>query len=694
MTSMLQRVWSRAPGREKSELPSLFHQSPRLDPVRVIAKTIAATPWHLYDRADLRANKDAAKPLDRHPLYDFFDSPIPSFPELDWFSLIYLTSAHYDLTGDFLWMKARLRPGGPVIGLLPIPSAWNPQKPTVGNHEFLIYPYGVTAGTALHVPPEDVVWFKDPDISDPYSSGRGSSESIADEVQTDEFASKYQKNFFFNDAQPPFALMTEDRLNEDQAKTVKQNWMQALAGWVNSHMPAVLGGKWTIQKLTDSTREMDMVESRKFLRDEAIQHWQMPPEMFGIIENSNRSTIESSFFLMGKNVSAPRLIRLESIINRQLVWTDFDAGVVFKFDNVVPEDKEFDLKVYGEGLQAGTVMVDEWRNRFGLPELPGGAGKIFLRPFSAIEVRSGEKKPELAPVPDDTVLDIEEDAAEEEPTLDIDEEKSFTKSDDARRLAVWKMFDAKARTKEAGFVRQVQKFSAVQATRMRSAIEGMAQTEKGIDAALNSVFTDKEHSAVKASLAPAWIDSMNEGNDHGLATINKSVKTSRDVLNKLFNVWIEKNGLMKAKEINETTRTTLRKNLQAILSEGTERGSSPKVMAEEMLEACNEVYDNLDKARALLIAETESCSSINFGVYATYQVEGVETKSWLAISDDRTREPHADADGQTVKINEPFIVDGEPMDYPGDPAASGKNVCRCRCTMLGGMFDALAGQEE
>ena len=47
--------------------------------------------------------------------------------------------------------------------------------------------------------------------------------------------------------------------------------------------------------------ELDFVESRKFLRDSANQHFHIPPEIMGILENSNRSTIDSAFYLLNKN---------------------------------------------------------------------------------------------------------------------------------------------------------------------------------------------------------------------------------------------------------------------------------------------------------------------------------------------------------------------------------------------------------
>lgn len=55
---------------------------------------------------------------------------------------------------------------------------------------------------------------------------------------------------------------------------------------------------------------------------------------------------------------------------------------------------------------------------------------------------------------------------------------------------------------------------------------------------------------------------------------------------------------------------------------------------------------------------------------------------WVAILDDRTRDWHAEADGQEVGIDEPFIVNGEELDYPGDPNGSDENIINCRCASL------------
>lgn len=59
-------------------------------------------------------------------------------------------------------------------------------------------------------------------------------------------------------------------------------------------------------------------------------------------------------------------------------------------------------------------------------------------------------------------------------------------------------------------------------------------------------------------------------------------------------------------------------------------------------------------------------------------------KRWVATNDGRTREAHAVANGKEVPQDEPFIVDGEEMLYPGDITfgASAGNVINCRCTIV------------
>jgi hypothetical protein len=59
----------------------------------------------------------------------------------------------------------------------------------------------------------------------------------------------------------------------------------------------------------------------------------------------------------------------------------------------------------------------------------------------------------------------------------------------------------------------------------------------------------------------------------------------------------------------------------------------------------------------------------------------IAKKTWFDIGDKKVRGAHVDASGQTVPINQPFIVDNELLMYPGDGSlgATMRNLANCRC---------------
>jgi hypothetical protein len=251
-----------------------------------------------------------------------------------------------------------------------------------------------------------------------------------------------------------------------------------------------------------------------------------------------------------------------------------------------------------------------------------------------------------------------------------------------QKTAIWKIFDKSATAKEDGFIKAVVKFAVAQNGKVASAVKSVKE-EDDIKKALDSVFNDESNEALKRSLAPSWIASMEVGRKNADDLLGKKKAVSSvAVTNVLFNKWVNKAGLLKAKEINETTYEKLLKDLQVVMSESVGAGDGIAVMVGKLLAATENVYDNMSKSRAVLIARTESASSMNFGTVKTYETAGVEKKTWLSTRDDRTRDEHAVMMDITVGINEKFDVGGELLDYPGDPEGSAGNICNCRCTII------------
>lgn len=130
-------------------------------------------------------------------------------------------------------------------------------------------------------------------------------------------------------------------------------------------------------------------------------------------------------------------------------------------------------------------------------------------------------------------------------------------------------------------------------------------------------------------------------------------------------------------EITQLTRTEIMRSLVESHDAGLSIPHAARAMVRDV--------GATNKTRATLIARTEFIGAQNGASLAAVQISGAaQTKTWLAVSDERTRQDHADADGQTVALADPFDVGGFPMAHPGDQSAPAEEVCNCRCTLTYG----------
>ncbi len=709
----IKKTWSPAPSLASSQLLELFHTNPRLDGAKIIADKCASTELYVYDRADYRKNKNKAEIIDTHEIYDLLENPCPTFRELTGQSIRFFVFACYELVGEAFLLKVR-SPNGKVIALLPISPSWVVSTPTATSNFWQIYPFGTTSGNAVIVPNEDVIWFKSVDLTDPYGRGRGTGETIGDEIQSDEYASKYAKNLFFNDATPS-AIIYAPQGTKETADQIKQSWLQKMAGYHHAKEPMVLTGEGSkFEKIAQTPQEMDFVNSRKFLRDSTNQQYHIPPEIMGILENSNRSTIDSAFYLLNKNVLADPLRMFERVMNTQLLWEDFDKErtLILHHENTVEEDMDLKLRIADEGLSRGVITRNEWRIAMGY-EPDKKNGDVYLMGFSTVEQPQNHDPVELpeSPTEEETGEEIDlpkntdnqnedentdtSNSEDDEKELSEEEFKSiksayekkyrFLKSDadKERRKTIWKTFDARARSIEDPFKKSMVKAFTKQNELVNKAIKEALDNNKDVGTAIERLYNKEMDEALKHTLAAAFINGLSVGAEHGQSLIGrKSVKEISEETRRLFNLWIDNYGLELAKDINDTTKKKLRK----VLSESVSDGDDLRTRVKKLIEASDGMFDEDKKWRAELIARTESCTTMNAGSTVLYQSEGIEQKEWISVQDDRTRDAHLIMDGVVVPITDKFEVpatsqsDGAWMEYPGDPSAPAGQVCNCRCT--------------
>jgi len=137
--------------------------------------------------------------------------------------------------------------------------------------------------------------------------------------------------------------------------------------------------------------------------------------------------------------------------------------------------------------------------------------------------------------------------------------------------------------------------------------------------------------------------------------------------------FLERRAQRFAREVNDTTWEALKKSL----SEGIEAGESIPELADRVTVEMDGRIDSSPET----IARTEVIGASNGGCLLSWeQSEVVEGKEWLAALDERTRQSHIDAHGQSVAIDEDFKVGDGSGPAPGQIGLAEEDI-NCRCTM-------------
>jgi HK97 family phage portal protein len=129
----------------------------------------------------------------------------------------------------------------------------------------------------------------------------------------------------------------------------------------------------------------------------------------------------------------------------------------------------------------------------------------------------------------------------------------------------------------------------------------------------------------------------------------------------------------KITKVNKTTQAMVGRHLRAGLERGDSLNDLTKQIAKDL---------GSNRARALTIARTQTAGALDSGRHEGFRQSGVDGKSWITSGDDQVRDAHRAAGalyGKAIPLDQAFVVGGERLMYPGDPAGSAANIVNCRC---------------
>jgi len=163
--------------------------------------------------------------------------------------------------------------------------------------------------------------------------------------------------------------------------------------------------------------------------------------------------------------------------------------------------------------------------------------------------------------------------------------------------------------------------------------------------------------------------------------ISKQVDVSGydDIWAERFNTVSQQIAAERVVLVQGTAKATLMKVFKQL-------SSDPEFMAMNEREAqriLRQKFGQYSKSQAERLIRTEATNAANVAtLQSATDMFGQDNlqKEWMTSIDGRERPAHRAADAQIVDFKERFLVGGEQLFNPGDPAGSAKNVVNCRCS--------------
>ena len=342
-----------------------FHRNPRLAPLNKLTSDTGVSDFGIYEDDETQGKIK----IEGHPLQIELDShSVPMF-----FSL---WTAYRYMVGE-VYIAYDIGNNGPKN--FKVFTSTHLVDSTDSKYSFQ---YG---DKTLTYPKKRVIVDLDINLNDPYHKGYGRAGAIMAEIESDSIIQSYLSTFYTNSARADTYISPKGLSGEiptpEELKNLATQLRNFHQGLENAHKTAVLSFAADIQSAPNNHMEMELLSTRKYLRDTAIQHFSIPPEIMGIIENSNKATVVAAEHIYAKQVRLPLLKHFRDIINTKILpLYRGSANYYFEFDDILPDDDEANLEKAKEGRAAGSITINEHRALLGLPRIKDDIGNTLIIP--------------------------------------------------------------------------------------------------------------------------------------------------------------------------------------------------------------------------------------------------------------------------------------------------------------------------
>ncbi len=536
--------------------------------------------------------------------------------------------------------------------------------------------------TPIPFSPQETIWFRFPNPLDEYE---GLSPLAAARLAADFSSAAMQsnRNIFANGLQMAGAFFPKagQSFTEEQAKILETQLGKRFKGVDKAHRFGVFRYEAEMKEVGIRPKDAEFSAGLKWALEDIARAYKVPLDLIGgqrTYENVNaaRKAIYTQCVL-------PEARFVASELTEQLLPMFGDADVA-EFDasdiDVLQEAEAERWTREREQIGAGVLLINEWREEMGREKVKWG--DVWWAASSLVPIESAEPRPQTTDAsvqPEgDPEIEAETQGFAGAQTRAIEYgstehkrlfEKFVRRTEKQEKILGEVVAQLFKRQKDAVLGRLKAKRALVTNPYSNDSPNGHHRdaesvTDEPFDLAeWIKKFRLEVRSVLKEIIADAGADALED----------IDVSISFDVLEPQVVRFLEQRAQRFARLVNETTWEELKQSLKA----GLEKGESIAELADRV----EAVMAGRIRSSAETIARTEVIGASNGGTLAAWkQSEVVVAKTWLAALDDRTRDSHVAAHGQTVDLDKDFRVGGGEGPHPGAIGLAEEDI-NCRCAM-------------
>ena len=325
--------------------------------VRILSETVGILPIHLYKRTDRGRERQYT-----HPCHHILQTPNSYSNRYD--------LMHFLMISVTLWGNGYVRIYRDVKYRPQRLKFYHPAKvePVLTDDDVLFY----RLSNGEIVPSDDMIHLRG--LSTNGIKGKSPIAVHRDNLALSYAAQDYGNRFFNQGGNMSGVFKYPSTLKQEAYERLKKDLVAQSVGLHNAHIPLLLEGGMTYERISIPPEDAQFIATRKFQKTEIATIYGVPPHMIADLERATNNNIEHQGMEFVMYCLMPYLVRLEEEFNRKLLRHDEfgEYYYLFGLNGLLRGDAKTRSEYYRNMYFIGSMSANEIRNLEDMNRYEGG----------------------------------------------------------------------------------------------------------------------------------------------------------------------------------------------------------------------------------------------------------------------------------------------------------------------------------